>query len=249
MPSWPRLAQLRTRLGARDDPQEAQNIWDRFLRSEDDFMTEADATEEVVRWFRWNVAAVLRARGATRFVAKYPRLSLRLPWIDAVFPDARIIHIRRDWRAVVQSTARRIERRRVRGGGLFGVRIPGRAALEDLPVEIIGGRLFRVVTQEIDKQRARFGDRWLEVRYERLCERPVETVRAIAEHCDWRWTAEFDRSIPRDLRVSDAWREYLAPAVIERIRAEDPDFFMRHEQDFEGAAETPLREQDVRLGA
>jgi hypothetical protein len=85
-PDWPRLAALITRLGGRDDPMEAQNIWDRFRSHEDDSMTEADVTPEVKRWFRWNIATVLAARNATRFIAKYPRLSLRLPWIDAIFP-------------------------------------------------------------------------------------------------------------------------------------------------------------------
>ena len=253
-PCWPRLAALRTRVfGTRDVPLEAQNIWDRFMRSDDDFMSEADATEDVVRWFRWNVAAVVRARGTTRFLAKYPRLSLRLPWIDAVFPDARLIHVRRDWRAVVQSTARRIERRRVRGGGLFGVRIPGRAALEELPVEVIGGRLFRFVTLEIERHRERFGNRWLEVHYEDMCARPVETVRTIAEHCEWRWTSDFEGSLPRGLHASEAWRERLAPSVIELIRAEDPAFFRRNQRETGAADEDAMRaasdEPRVRLRA
>ena len=111
------------------------------------------------------------------------------------------------------------------------MRIPGRAALERLPVEIIGGRLFRFVTQEIEKQRTLFADRCHEVRYEDLCARPVETVRAIAQHCDWRWTPDFERSIPRELHESDVWRERLDPEVVEQIRAEDPPFFVRHEND------------------
>jgi hypothetical protein len=256
-PCWPRTAALRTRVfGTRDVPLEAQNIWDRFLRSEVDSMSEAEATPDVIAWFRWNVAAVVRARGATRFLAKYPRLSLRLPWIDAVFPDALIIHMRRDWRAVVQSTGRRIERRRVRGGPPFGVRIPGREALEDLPVEIIGGRLFRFVTLEIEKQRERFGDRFLEVSYEDFCARPAETVREIADHCEWRWTPGFGSSIPRAFQASQAWRERLAPSVIERIRCEDPTFYARHEHDgadadddSDGSTRSPREEPAFRLPA
>jgi hypothetical protein len=221
-PDWPRLAALITRLGGRDDPMEAQNIWDRFRSHEDDSMTEADVTPEVKRWFRWNIATVLAARNATRFIAKYPRLSLRLPWIDAIFPDSFVIHMHRDWRAVVQSTALRIEKRKKRGGGWFGVRIPGSEALEGLPSEIVAGRIFRFVSLELEKQRERFGDRYLIVGYEELCASPVETVRSILERCDWRWVEEFEDSIPRNLRVGEKWRTQLDPAMIEEIRAEDP---------------------------
>jgi len=230
-PNCPRLAAWRTRLGASDKPMEAQNLWDRFRDGSDDMMDESNASEWVAGWYHKNITSVLRTREATRFLAKYPRLSLRLPWIDAVFPDAFIIHMQRDWRAVINSTTSRIQKRQARGGGWFGVKIPGREELTDLPAEIIAGKIFRTVTREIEKQRPHFGERCLAVGYEDLCTNPVETVRAIAEHCEWRWTPEFEDSIPQDLRISDKWRSDLAPEMIQRIRAEDPELFARYEFD------------------
>ncbi len=228
-PNWPRLAALHTRLGALDKPMEAQNVWDRFRDGSDDGMDESDASELVVNWYHKNISSVLKTRDATRFLAKYPRLSMRLPWIDAVFPDALIIHMQRDWRAVINSTSSRIRKRLDRGGGWFGVKIPGREELTGLPPEIIAGKIFRTVTREIEKQRPRFGDRCLALSYEELCTKPEETIRAIAEHCQWRWTPEFENSIPQDLRISDKWRRQLDPEMIQRIRAEDPELFARYE--------------------
>jgi len=228
-PNWPRLAMFRTRLNGRDDPMEAQNIWDRYWTKPDDFMDERDATPELITWFHRNIAGVLKARGATRFLAKYPRLSLRVPWLNAIFPDALIIHLQRDWRAVVQSTAVRIEKRRGYGGGWFGVRVPERKTLEGLPAPILAGHIFRFVSQEIEKQRERIGTRFLRVRYEDVCTKTFETLHDIATHCDLCWSPDFEDSIPRDLKISDKWRTRLDPDVIETIRAEDPEFFRRYE--------------------
>jgi hypothetical protein len=75
-------------------------------------------------------------------------------------------------------------------------------------------------------------------------------ARVVADHCQWRWLREFEASIPRDLRASDAWRERLAPSIIEQIRAEDPAFFARNE--FQGEAEDasqPEQQSRMRLGA
>jgi hypothetical protein len=87
-----------------DQPMESQPIWDRFWNCEHDEMGANDATPESVSWYRKTVRRVLRLRNAERFLAKYPRLTLRLDWIDAVFPGALFVHIIRDWRAVVNST-------------------------------------------------------------------------------------------------------------------------------------------------
>ena len=80
---------------------EAQPIWDRFKRRDDDVMTADDISPKEIAWFRNLIVKVLKLRNAERFLAKYPRLSLRLPWLDAVFPGAIFIHMTRDWRAVV----------------------------------------------------------------------------------------------------------------------------------------------------
>ena len=60
-----------------------------------------------------------------RFVAKYPRLSLPVGWLDALFPDALFVHLKRDWRAVVMSTVKRERKRKAYSERWFGVRIPG----------------------------------------------------------------------------------------------------------------------------
>jgi hypothetical protein len=231
-PSFPVFAHMLTRLGMSDMPTESQKIWDRFWDCEDDVMRAGDAKPEVVSWYRKKVRQVLWLRGAERFLAKYPRLSLRLDWIDSVFPGALFVYIIRDWRAVVNSTVLRKEKRQRRGGGWFGVRIPGWKEMSDVPMEVAAGRQYRYVAETLEKMETKYGDRFFKIYYGELCKHPVETIRYIAEACDLRWTDGFEMSITRrELHSANhKWRTQLHPSQLENIRAEEPDFFDLHEE-------------------
>jgi len=226
----PFLAHLVTRLKREDDPAEAQKLWDLFRNGEDDVMGSAEATPEAIKWYRHKVKAVLDLRKAGRFVAKYPRLSLRLEWIDTVFPGAMFIHMMRDWRAVVSSTVVRKENRQEKGGGWFGVRIPGWRDMGDLPHAVAAGRAFRIVTQRMEEESARYGERYVKTSYESLCARPLETIKELASKCGLDWTPAFEEAIPTDLRSANyKWREKLDEKMVARIRAEDESFYARYE--------------------
>jgi hypothetical protein len=54
------------------------------------------------RYLAWAIGALARPRGA-RFLDKTPRNSLRLPYLDALFPDAQYVFVQRDGRATVSS--------------------------------------------------------------------------------------------------------------------------------------------------
>jgi hypothetical protein len=229
----PTLAHYLARIGLLESrPSEAQRLWDRFWTTDDDVMDARQATPEAVRWHRALVRRVLELRGASRFVAKYPRLSLRLDWLDAVFPGSLFLHLQRDWRAVVNSTIRWSSRRRQKSGRWFGVRIPGWAGMQADPVEAVAGRLYRVTTRTLEEAAPRFGDRFISLRYEDLCREPVKSIRSLCERLDLRWTPEFERTVPVTLQsANNKWKEHLTPETIAGIRAQDPSFFAAHEVD------------------
>jgi hypothetical protein len=231
-PNAPRLARLLTRLGMSDRPRETERFWDRLWCTDDDVMTSEQATPDVVAWYRRYVALVLRLRGVTRFLAKYPRLSLRMGWLDAAFPGARFIHLVRDWRAVVNSTLNRRTHRDQRSGKWYGMRIPGWRDMADVPWEIVAGRQYRVATRAIEEYAPACGDRFLTIRYTQLCGDPVATLHTVVDHCELSWTEDFQAGIRSDLRSANyKWRERLDPECIERIRAEAPDFYAQHEEE------------------
>jgi hypothetical protein len=165
-----------------------------------------------------------------RFVAKYPRLSLRIGWLEAMFPDAKFLHISRDWRAVVSSTLQRMVRREKRGGGWFGVRIPGWQEMYDQPHALTAGRQFRVVTLALEADAHRLPDRFFHVNYADVCREPERVFCEVAAFCDLPFSREFQATLPRGLKSrNDRWKQNLTPEMIETIRIEDPEFYARYE--------------------
>jgi LPS sulfotransferase NodH len=244
-PSMPRLARWLTRLGG-DQPLEAQKVWDRFRRGEDDVMDERDATPEVTQWYRGLVRRVVTLRGARRFLAKYPRLSLRLDWLDAVFPGALYIHMQRDWRAVVNSTVERKVKRSKRGGGWFGVRVPGWRDMQDVGHEEAAARVYRHVTEAIEGAAGRYPGRVFRVSYEELCREPLATMRRLAGDLRLPWSDAFASTVPTQLRSANyKWRERLRPEVVASLRAESAAFFQSHE---DAEAGEPRPAEGARIG-
>ncbi len=70
----------------------------------DDVLTAKDARPAVVRYIRRRFAAAVRRAGKERLCEKTPSNALRIPFVKAVFPDARIVLIVRDGRSVFRST-------------------------------------------------------------------------------------------------------------------------------------------------
>lgn len=229
----PLLSHVLTSFGVRDDkPMEAQPIWDRFKRRDDDVMTADDTSPEEVAWFRNLIMKVMKLRNAERFLAKYPRLSLRLSWLDAVFPGAIFIHMTRDWRAVVNSTVLKKVKREKPGGRWFGVHIPGWRDLGGIPHEVASARVFRYVNLVLEEEAARFDGRFFTVAYEDLCRNPADTLLSLADVCSLRLDDRFAKTIQVKLKSANfKWREELDPSVIESIRKEDPEFYRRYEKD------------------
>lgn len=230
-PATPRIARVLAAVMRADmKPVEAQRFWDYLWPGPDDTMDADDLTETQRKFYAGTIACVLKQQECARFVAKYPRLSLRVGWLDALFPDAKFIHMTRDWRAVVNSTVQRKQKRKKRGGGWFGVRIPGWREMEDIPHELAAGRQFRIATEMLESYAQCLPDRFFRVDYVELCRDPVRIIHDIAQFCDLPFSREFQSSLPRNLKSrNDKWKQNLDPVMIERIRSEDPDFYDRYE--------------------
>ncbi len=229
-PRWPRFARLLTALGSEDAPLEAQRFWDHFWDRTDDVMGPDKASPAVVEWYRRRVARILALRGARRLVAKYPRLSLRLRWLDAVFPGCLFIHMVRDWRAVVNSTVERKVKRSKREGGWFGVRIPGYGGMLDLPPVVSSGRIYRVVTETLEAAAPLFPGRFLRAQYEEICADPQGAIRKLAGEIGLPFSDEFAAKVPATLKSANfKWKERLTPQDVDKVRAEAPALFARYE--------------------
>jgi hypothetical protein len=229
-PALPYFAHLLTRLGAPDDPQEAQHVWDRLWTLRDDRMDAGDVTAAHRAYFPPLVERVLRLRKRARFLAKYPRLSLRLGWLDALFPGCFFVHVVRDWRAVMRSTVERKLKRDRRGGGWFGVRIPTWREDEHLPPDESAARIFTYVTRELEAARARFPGRVIQVRYDQVCADVEGQVQALGARLGLECGPDFLAGLPRDLKCADyKWRDHLKAERVAELRAADPELLGRYE--------------------
>lgn len=80
--------------------EEPKHIWrHRHAYRRHDVLTAADASPAIQRYITNQFVAYLTASGKSRFVEKTPSNCLRVPFIQAIFPDALFIHLIRDGRA------------------------------------------------------------------------------------------------------------------------------------------------------
>ncbi|MGH8903681.1 MAG: sulfotransferase [Egibacteraceae bacterium] len=81
--------------------REPRMVWRYGNDRRSDELRPEHATPSVVRTIHARFAAILREQGATRLVEKTPSNAVRPGFVDAVFPDARFVHITRNgWGAV-----------------------------------------------------------------------------------------------------------------------------------------------------
>ena len=102
---------------------------------------------------------------------KHPKHVLRLPFLAALFPWGRFVHIIRDGRDTAASLMFRN-----RGDGWGHLQVPGwRELLERYPQEnhIRCAHQWRIAVETARSDGARLGDRYQELRYESLEERPL----------------------------------------------------------------------------
>jgi hypothetical protein len=80
---------------------EPRLVWRFGNDAKSDMLRREDARPEVRRHIRRTFARRVREEGRARLLEKTPATSLRLGFVDAVFPDCRFVHVIRDGRESV----------------------------------------------------------------------------------------------------------------------------------------------------
>jgi hypothetical protein len=203
--------------------RESHLLWEMFhpmheRRQRSHRLAEVEPTARERRVLNWAIAHISRGR---RYLDKYPRMSLRVEYLDRLYPDAHFVHVVRDGREVASSL-------------ITGWRTPGRFGLGTqlpVPLQIEGyeGAVWRFLlppgweeyaqghtleevcafqwvaaNQAVLEARDRISpDRWTEVRYESLVSEPVETARKLTDDLGVGaegvedWAAGLDRRVTR----------------------------------------------------
>ena len=188
----------------------------------------------------WTVAAPFRRNGSVRLLEKTPDNCLRIPFIQAVFPDASFIYLKRDGRANINSliegwkAGTRFEQYAVPvalnirgydgGGWRFGLP-PGWRDFVSRPLEEVCAYQWLTYNDAVLRVADSLAPagRLLPVKYEDLTRRPSEALKTITaflgipfeRHMD-----RYDRKLPIVSNMTDPepdkWKRQN-PAAIERI--------------------------------
>ena len=103
--------------------EEPRPIWSQGNAwRDDDRLVASDLTPAIAKRIDRRFSRFLADSGRVRFAEKTPSNTLRLPFLHALYPDARIVHLVRDGRAVVASMRRMLEKPPDRGRVLARLR-------------------------------------------------------------------------------------------------------------------------------
>ncbi len=170
---------------------EANTIWRRFFPDrDDDRLTPADCRDAAaIEGLRGALATVLEEGGGDVLVEKNPKHTLRIAFLDHVLPACRVLHIVRDARDTVASLMFRN-----RGREWGHLRVPGWSELLARYPEENHLRCAHQWLESVSIARregmALGTGRYLELRYEDLVARPLETVEAALSLAGLQMTGE-----------------------------------------------------------
>ncbi|MFH1730408.1 MAG: sulfotransferase [Planctomycetota bacterium] len=199
-------------------PTEAKNVWRRYATADNDARGRDDATPKAKAFLRKVVGNHLAMFGKPRFINKCPRNSVRMEFLDAVFPDAFFIHMIRDGRAVANSILRA---RTNHGGAYWGCEPPGWQGLLDKPLlDACGLQWKMIVEHALESAKSIPPERYIEVRYEDLCDRPEEMFRAVSDKAGLEWDDAVLKELVGDIQSRNfKWRENFSPEEVETLNS------------------------------
>jgi len=224
---------------------EGHILWDEFHDIEErgwdsDGLGAADLSERERAYVYTAIGLFVRGR---RFVDKTPPNCLRIPYLDALFPDASYVFLRRRgadnvnslieaWRARPRFVKYRLPEPLTGLGELSGDRwslalVPGWRELREASLEEICAHQYIACNEAVlDARETMDSERWLDVAYEDLVASPVEQLGRLYEWLDLPFTGGAEQyaaglagNLARTTLTAprpDKWREQNAEAI-ERI--------------------------------
>ncbi len=218
---------------------EGHILWDPFHPKprDSDALAAADVTDRERAYVHWAIRLFVRGR---RLVDKTPENCLRIPYLDALFPDARFVFLRRraadnvnslieGWRARPRFVTHRLpvplEASDLPDPQLWSFALfPGWPDVVSAPLEEICAVQYVVCNEAVLSARERMDEaRWLDIAYEELVASPEAEIRRLFESLDVPFTPKVAASAESlDRKVSATaltppkagkWREQNAEAL------------------------------------
>jgi len=216
--------------GLRSVQSEGHILWDEFHHPrnrgwDSDALGAGDISDRERRYIQRAIRLVVRGM---RFVDKTPESCLRIPYLDALFPDATFVFLRRRgadnvsslmdaWRARPRFVKYRLPEPLTGLGPLSGDKwsfalVPGWRDLRAASLEEICARQYVACNEAVLAARAAMGDgRWVDVGYEDLVANPTAELGRVFDAVGVPLTPAAER-FAADLRRNVSRTSLTAPA-------------------------------------
>ncbi|MDX2272693.1 MAG: sulfotransferase [Cyanobacteriota bacterium] len=216
-------------------PNEGIRIWEFCAPEGGDYcLDETYDNPDMEKYLKYTIRKHLKYFSGKRFINKNPDNSVRIRYLNKLFPDAYFINIIRDGRAVCSSLlkVRQIaeqffgpDHRHAKSGVKVKAWADIEAAWESDPISSIG-MLWREVVETVERDRQVISpDRYLELRYEDFVTEPLAYLQKIANFSQLTWDPHIETIFQKEaskLKMdgrNDAWKKRLSSDDVERLLA------------------------------
>jgi len=220
-----------------DVPIEFSKFWDRHIGS--DWADENDVDDSSKKHLRETISQIIISKNKKRFLSKYPKNSVRIRYLNKVFPGSIFINIVRDGRAVVASM---LNRMRAKKDGYFGIPLKNGNQSQFYLIERHALQWIDVLG-EINKAKNYLKpEQYFELKYEDFVLDPKKWLGKIFSACELEQVDVFQNKIKRVLgggqieEISEklsshnqAWKTKFSQTEIERLNKIMKDFLERFE--------------------
>ncbi len=218
---------------AYDSPSEGIRIWEHYMDPDADHcLDEGSSNPEMDTYLKETIVKHLKHFEKSRFINKNPDNSVRLRYINKIFPDALFIHIIRDARAVCASYLKAQERVREFFGpdhphAQHGTKVKDwdemRQMWADDPVAG-AGHLWVKIIETIDQDRHAIPDeRFIEFHFEDFCADPDSYFRQVIDFCQLPMTPETQAIFDQEAANislggrNSSWHKYFQGDDVNRL--------------------------------
>ncbi|BAU67475.1 sulfotransferase (plasmid) [Stanieria sp. NIES-3757] len=187
-------------------PSEGTRIWDLYAtNTEHYYLDETHHNPEMEHYLKQNIRKHLKYNNARRFINKNPDNSVRIRYLNQLFPDAYFIHIIRDGRAVchsmIQAQKRAFEFFGIGHRHNYGIKTQNWSEIAEMwfkDRQQAIAHLWCETIATIDRDRQYLEpERYLEIRYEDFVSQTQTYLHRIAEFCQ----------LPIDAQVEQIWQQ------------------------------------------
>ena len=195
-------------------------VWDRYYTLIQ-YLEEKHATEEIQNYYFNAIKYQLKAFNANRFVSSNPRSSMRIKWLNKMFPDAYYIIITRDKKSVISSMYQVITKKRKKWGHKFleypstlrGYGYVKKQLNENCSDMQTCIDFYELYQKSLNQDLPLISEKTIHVKYEDFIKDSRNTIKKLYQFTKLNWYDGLEKLIPEQLDLSrnDRWK--LLPEV------------------------------------